>query len=469
MEVILICIAVTIVALSTASYVHRSRQRTFLTKTLKVDEPLRKRVARELGVDGAVVAGVSVFDVLYNTMKLDPYALRGMDHLHHAKDFQSLGELMDFMKSEIIRSEPGEAAWRSMIHKYKGYTGEETVADYYSERGHNVETPESGTTEGVDHIIDGKPYNVKVTDDPSYIHEHLAKYPDIDVIAPREMADAFRDNPRVIINSNLSSQEAFHGTADTFEGMAGLGDGFDLGDGIPFISALFINTVKNTQKLHKGDLNMKTAAEHTALDTAAVGAGGWVGKTVGLSVGLALVPATGGASAVIIPAVTTMVGSLIGIFTGKGISGWIKGRHLRRAVKELQDLATNLRDKFLYLYQNVLAAMDSFFELRLITCRRQVAEEGLFKRMLFPSAKTTFYRMASRELETERVASRDFYAHLREKVQNTEEPSEGGMILFANCQQHGVDMLYEVEPLPDYYAAIEGQLEIIEVEERKLR
>lgn len=469
MEFIIICIAVAAVSLSTASYYHRSRQRAFLQKTLKVDEPLRNRVARELGVDGAVVTGVSVFDVLYNTIKLDPQVLRGMDHLHHAKDFQSLGDLIEYMKSDIIRSEPGEAAWRSMIHKYKGYTGEEIVADYYSQRGHNVETPESGTAEGADHIIDGKPYNVKVTDDPSYIQEHLDKYPDIDVIANREMADAFRDHPRVIINPNLSSQEAFHSTADTFEGMTSLGDGFDLDEGIPFISALFINTGKNIYKLHKGDLDMKTAAEHTALDTAAVGGGGWVGKTVGLSVGLALVPATGGASAVIIPAVTTMVGSLIGIFTGKGISGWIKGRHLRRAVKELQYFSTNFRDEFLYLYQNVVDAMNSFFEMRLITCRRQVAEEGLFKRMLFPSAKTTFYRMASGELNTEHTALRGFYTNLRETVQNAEEPSEGGMILFANCQEHGVEMLYEVEPLPDYYAAIEEQLEIIEVEERKLR
>ena len=81
----------------------------------------------------------------------------------------------------------------------------------------------------------------------------------------------------------------------------------------------------------------------------------------------------------------------------------------------------------------------------------------------------TFYRMASEELETERVALRDFYVHLREKVQDVDEPSEGGMILFANCKEHGVEVLYEVEPLPDYYAAIEAQLEIIEVEERKLR
>lgn len=469
MEFVIICIAVAAVSLSTASYYHRSRQRTFLTKTLKVDEPLRKRVARELGLDGAVVTGVNVFDVLYNTMKLNPQALQGMDHLHHAKDFQNLGDLIDFMESKIIKSAPGSEAWEKMIDKYKGYTGEETVADYYRDMGHNVETPESGTAEGVDHIIDGKPYNVKVTDKPSYIQEHLDKHPDIDVITNREMADAFHDNPRVLINPNLYETGAKTSTEATFEGINALGDGLDLVDSIPFITTLLISGRKNYHKFRKGDLDKKTAAEHTALDTAAVGGGGWVGKTVGLSVGLALVPATGGASAVIIPAVTTMVGSLIGVFTGRGISGWVKGRHLRRAVKELQGLATNFRDEFLYLYQNVVDAMVEFFELRSITCHREVAEEGLFKRMLFPSAKTTFYRMASEELETERVALRDFYVHLREKVQDVDEPSEGGMILFANCQEHGVEVLYEVEPLPDYYAAIEAQLEIIEVEERKLR
>ena len=159
--------------------------------------------------------------------------------------------------------------------------------------------------------------------------------------------------------------------------------------------------VRIYHKFRKGDLDKKTAAEYVALDTTAVGTGGWVGKTVGLSVGLALAPATGGAKAVIIPAVTSIVGSLIGIFTGKGISGWIKGRHLRRALEELQYLATEFRDEFLYLYQTVVDAMDAFFELRLITCRRQAAEEGFFKRMVFPSAKTTFYRMASGELKTE--------------------------------------------------------------------
>jgi hypothetical protein len=43
------------------------------------------------------------------------------------------------------------------------------------------------------------------------------------------------------------------------------------------------------------------------------------------------------------------------------------------------------------------------------------------------------------------------------------------MILFTNCHQQGVAVLMDVEPLPEYYAAIEAQLEIIEKEQRQLR
>ncbi len=406
------------------------------------------------------MTGVSVFDVLYNMMKLDPNVLRGIDHLHQAQNFNNLGELMDFMKSNIIKSKPGDEAWKQMLDKYKGYTGEERVAEHLRESGHNVEMPESGTTEGLDLIADGKPYNVKITDDPHYIQEHLDKYPDIDVITTREMADYFSDNPRVRI-VQLSSQEVSDATGDTFKAIADLGDGID---SIPFIS-LAINTCKNIHKWRKGDVDLKTAAEHTALDTAASGVGGWLGGTAGLGWGLALAPVTGGLSAVVLP----ILGSLAGIFTGKGISGWFKERHLRRYIEELQYLATEFRDAFVELFSNVVGAMDSFFEQPLAVAANGIAEEGFFKRMVFPSAETTFYRMASKELKAERADRHSFYADLRKAVQDAEEPSEGGMILFTNCQQQGVDVLMDVEPLPEYYDALEAQLEIIEKEQRKLK
>ena len=457
MEIILVSIVGLVAA---ASYIRRWRQRAFLTKVLKVDDSLRERVAREYGVDGAFVTGVSAFDVLYNTMRMDPNALQGMDHLHHAQDFDNLGDLMDFMRREIIKSEPGSDVWRQMVHKYKGYTGEESVVEHLQELGRDVEVPASGTAEGLDLIVDGKPYNVKITDDPSYIQAHLNEHPNIDVITNREMADAFRDNPRVVIDTKLSYEEAFDSTADTFEGMADLGDGIA---SIPFIS-LGINAFKNIRKLHKGDIDMGTAAEHTALDAAASGVGGWLGGTAGLGWGLALAPVTGGLSTVVLP----ILGSLAGIFTGKGISGWFKERHLRKAIEELQYLATEFWDAFVELYSNVIDSMDSFFDQRLSVTAEGIAEEGFLRRMVLPSAKTTFYRMASRELKTERKNLRSFYKNLAETVQDVEEPSEAGMILFTNCQQQGVAVLMGVEPLPEYYVAIEAQLEIIEKEERKL-
>ena len=89
MEILLISIAGFVaITLSIVGYIRRSKQEAFLKNTLQVDDSLRERVARELGVDGAFGTGVSTFDVLYNTMKLDPNALRGMEHLHLGQSFE---------------------------------------------------------------------------------------------------------------------------------------------------------------------------------------------------------------------------------------------------------------------------------------------------------------------------------------------------------------------------------------------
>ncbi len=55
MEILVALALFAVLALSTTSYVHRLRQRAFLTKQLKVDESFKRRAARELGVDGGVL------------------------------------------------------------------------------------------------------------------------------------------------------------------------------------------------------------------------------------------------------------------------------------------------------------------------------------------------------------------------------------------------------------------------------
>lgn len=455
----LIIIGVLFVGLGSASLIHRHRQYSFLNKSLNVDESYKKRAAKELGIDGAIVTGVSTFDVLYNSLKISPETLSGINRLHHAQNFESLGDLMSFLKGEIIKSEAGEAAWRQMIHKYKGFTGEQTAFGNLTEQGFQINVPESATTEGLDVTIDGKAYNVKVTDNPSYIQQHLDKHPDIDVITNKEMAKAFGDHPRVKIDPDLSSQKAFHDTADTFEGVGDMGD---LIDGIPIIT-LAINTVRNGKRAYDGKVDLKTATEHTVIDTVGVGAGGWAGGQAGLYAGLALAPVTGGTSAIIIPAATTLIGTIIGVFTGKGISGWFKGRHIRSAIKELQNLASTFRNTFLELYDQVVSISNNYFKHLLLAVEEEHKKEGFLKRTLFPNAASTFYEMANRKLKSEKNKTRNFYKDLKSTLVKNKE-SEGGMILYAQ----GIEILNEVEPLPNYYEQISQQLKVVEAEKNKL-
>lgn len=459
MIITLIVFGVFVVGLGSASLIHRYRQYAFLNKALNVNESYKKRAAKEFGIDGTVVTGVSTFDVLYNSLKLSPEALSGINHLHHTQNFDNLGDLMGFLKDEIIRSEAGEAAWRQMVHKYKGYTGEQTAFGNLSEQDFNINVPESATTEGLDVTIDGKAFNVKVTDNPSYIQQHLDKHPDVDVITNKEMVDAFGNHPRVIIDPDLSSQKAFHATADTFEGVDNMGD---LIDGIPIIT-LAINTARHGKRVYDGKVDLKTASEHTVIDTVGVGAGGWAGGQAGLYAGLALAPVTGGTSAIIIPAATTLIGTLIGVFTGKGISGWFKGRHVRAAIKELQNLAATFRNTFLELYDQVVSLSKNYYNHLLKVVEEEHKKEGLLKRTLFPNTASTFYEMANRKLKSEKNKTRIFYKDLKNTLVKNKE-SEGGMILYAQ----GKEILYEVEPLPHYYNQITTQLEIVEVEKKKI-
>lgn len=420
---------------------------------------MRGQAVRELGIDGATIVGISVFDVLYNTAKLNPHALKGMAHLHQAKEFENLGDLMTFMKSEIIKSKPGEGAWKQMIHKYKGYTGEEATFDHLSASDNTIDIPTSGTAEGLDVTVDGKAFNVKVTDNPRYVQDHLDKHPDIDVITNHEMGSAFEGNPRVLIDADLSSQEAFHSTAETFEGMADLGD---LIDSVPLIT-LAINSVRNGHRMYKGEIGLLTAAEHTAIDTAAVGGGGAIGAKAGVAVGVALAPLTGGISAIIIPTAATLVGGLMGVFAGKGISGWVKARHVRAAVKCLEEAAAQLRSEFLRLYSTVVGVSDAFFEVRVELSQERVEEEGLFRRVLFPSTETVFFNMAARKLRREWEESRRFYLELRRAVREA-SPSDGGMILYAQDE----NVLNDVEPLLSLRSDVAACVQVVEEERRKL-
>lgn len=440
-----------------ASRAHKAKVRQFLTTPLSVDAEMQAK-AKALGIDGAAVVGVSTFDVLYNTMKMDGHVLTGIDRLHHAREFSNLGELMTYLKEDIIRYDGDGGVLRTVIHKYKGYTGEEQVFDKLAGEGHEIEIPVSGTQPGYDVLVDGKPYNVKVTDNPRYIQEHLDNHPDIDVITNSEMAAAFADDPRVLVDENLSVQETFHLTNDTLDAVGSMGD---LLDQVPYV-ALAINSVRHGHRLYKGEIDWKTAVEHTTVDTTATGVGGFAGGKLGLALGLMLAPATGGASAVAIPAATTLIGTLAGVLTGKAGGGWIKQRHLRTFQKNLDTAASELAKAFLRAYDEIEARRAEYFNSRVREARRGEAQAGVgLRAKLFPSTQAVFYQMAQERFWEERDEELRTLAAL--KVEVAGKPAkEAGLILI----RHDPAIYLGVEPLPALHASVFERAEQVEAEQR---
>jgi hypothetical protein len=452
------------IALWAASRMHRNKVDAFLQRRLPPDQSTL-RAAANFGALETAVVGTTVFDVLYNTARFDPFVLAGISHLHHAQDFQNLGDLITYMKENIITSEPGQAAWRQMIHKYKGYTGEQIAADHLEASGHVVSLPKSGTQPGFDLSsagpeIDGE-INVKVTDDPAYIQQHLDKQPDIPVYTNAEMSDAFADHPQVIIDPNLSVQEAFHSTSEAFAGIDALGDYIDA---VPFVT-LGIATFKHGRGVVEGRKSLGDAAELVALDTAGVGIGGLVGAKVGLGIGVALAPVTGGASAVVIPALVTLAGTALGVVTGKGLTGYFKQRHLRVLIKNTHAAATDFYNSFEQGFVSLVEkAKLPFLKLERGFEFNYRHTQGVLRRLLFPSVMTVFYSRASEKAREDANHVEVEYNRVMIEAKGKSERYESGLALYS----YGLGLLLGDSALGQGWRRVHRLLEETRIERARI-
>ena len=447
-------------ALGVSSAIHHFRQRRHLETRFAIDQTSRTRIARLIGVEESIVSSVSVFDALYNVSMLDPHALRGIAHLHHAQEFNNLGDLLGFVKNNVLPSEKNPLTWRQIVHKYKGYTGEELAFDHLRDSGHGVSVPESGTEEGLDATIGGQPINVKITENPAYIQDHLQTYPHIPVLTNVEMHQSYADNPNVIIDPDLSAQDVFIRTEETLRGTGDLGD---LIDTLPIIT-LAISSFKNAKRVYAGHKEVSTALEHIVYDTAAVGFGGWAGAEVGLALGLSLAPVTGGMSAIVVPAATTLLGTLVGVLSGKGMVEWFKQRHVRSAIERVKSAAAELHQCFLEGFETLLGNATGFYDKRVFEARRLYRQnEGFLKRTFFPSISSKFYRLTIVRLKKDWRGLINYYHGLHSIVDKAEQ-GEGGLIVYAQ----GRHALLRDRKLLEKYELVDTTLKGVEEERRKI-
>ena len=439
----------------------RRRQKAFLLKPLKAESLNGKQTTSKIGLTEIAPPAISTFDVLYNMLKNAPHCLRGIDHLHHAQHFSNLGDLMDFLKSSVLPEHFDGAAWRSVIHKNKGYTGEEVAFDHLQASGHHVERAVSGTQSGHDAIVDGHLYNIKVTDNPAYIGDHLREHPNVDVITNSEMGNAFAADPHVHIDHALSAQDVFHGTADTFGGIHDMGSLFHH---IPLITMAH-SGARNTRSVLAGRKTVTDAATHTAIDTASVGVGGFGGAKLGLLVGLALAPVTGGLSAIIATAGCTLAGTVGGVFAGRSIGSWFKARHLRELQRLIEKDAAILRTAFLSSVDEIVEAFRRSQKNQIEIYRNsQKRLQNWFRRVVAPSILTTFYSLACERTKEGFRDWQSFYHMIRKEAASNPSEVEAGLYIYS----YGRDVYAYSEATVSAWDLVHDRLTQIEKERLRI-
>ncbi len=284
-----------------------------------VPPDLAKRWTRDPVIAG--VAGVTAIDAIHGLSQIDPSVLEAIDAAHGAKAFESYPELVEHVQDVAGR---GDAAFSGMVSQYKGYLGEQAVAEHLRAQGHHVEMPDAPNEAGIDAWVDGQPVQIKSGLDASGISEHLERYPDVPVITVAEHADAFAGEEMVTVLPEVSGATLEATTTETLQGIEGVGD-FALD--IPIITAV-ISGATNIYRVARGDSDIGTAAEFTAADTIGVGFGGVAGAKAGALAGSFLGP--------IGAAVGAIGGGIGGALFGRQLSGLFKERKLRAAQKDLR-------------------------------------------------------------------------------------------------------------------------------------
>ena len=284
----------------------------------------------------ALPVGVTTADAIYELSRIDPEVLDAIDQAHGSQAFGSYNDLVNHIEDVASR---GDAAVSGLVSQYKGYLGENLVAQHLRGGGHHVEMASTPNQEGWDAIVDGEKVQIKVGLDPDGVSDHLERYPGIPVVTVSEHAEQFADEPMVTAVTELSGESIHEATESTIAGVDGLDDvAFDF----PIVTAVLSGT-RNLRLVAEGHSDLGTALEYTAADTIGVGAGGAAGAKAGALVG---------------GAVLGPVGSAAGAILG-GIGGAIFGRvgaqkYKQKALREAQAHFDAVVNAYPYAYSDAL-------------------------------------------------------------------------------------------------------------------
>jgi Flp pilus assembly pilin Flp len=173
----------------------------------------------------------------------------------------------------------------------------------------------------------------------------------------------------------------------------------------------------------------------------------------------------GGLSVIVIPAVTTLVGSIMGVLTGKKIGNWFKSGQLRAAQIAFKERATSLRNSFVTNCDGILKAVRKGYASQDKKFRAAASRtQDWLERLLTPTVMTKFYSMARRRTKTERLNTEKFYTALRNECKKQEDETTAGLIIYAQ----GREVFSFSEAVQNAWDKVNEALQAVEREKARL-
>ena len=343
-----------------------------MSKSNKIIELLNKKIKKKniydkLLTEEGAYAGLSVGDLFYDYLRVDPEVVKTLDIIHPNDDLQNpiaVGwykkKKMDFFQEN---SENPDKAWQGHENRDFGYSGERYFGQQFQNQSSEVTFPDSLNNPGYDLKVNGIEVQSKVGSS-NLVDKHFEKYPPeeyperllvTNTEAAKDYISRHPENADKIIDggplkpikdqyydSSNSAQEIFH-DEDFFS--VPIAESISIG--------LLIAAGKNTYKLIQNKKTFSEALIDTGIDAAS--RAGSIGLSA--SAGSIIIGTLSGGPYGFLAG--KFVGGVLGLYPGRKISTIIK--HNIRCKDEQVNLEEAIKD-YLKKLTSISIANNKIFE-----------------------------------------------------------------------------------------------------------
>lgn len=307
------------------------------------DNPKGTRLARLLKGESTQFASITVGDLIYDAVRLDPMVIEGIDFARS----EDLGDIANFARFAEDVTERTGASLTGTMSNLEGFVAERLVAQILSKQGAEISFPDTPNQAGYDILVNSEPVQVKCVKDSDLVAEHLSRYPDIHVIVNEEVSSDFEGNEMVSTLGGFRKDEVAEETQKVLDAGSGLLD---------FQVPLAVTAVvgfKYVVAYANGSTDFLSATQGCAIDWAGRVAGAHAGS-LAMGASLGLFGATGGWISIVGP----LFGTIGGFQAGKHISEGIKSLFCRHELEELRKATTCYADQAATAIDNMMGTAE---------------------------------------------------------------------------------------------------------------